>query len=86
MNVTFYNINDTILDVSWVPNSHYSGIHGLLKLTFPKKIATNITSKIIILDTDLIFTTDIFELWQIFKQFSNKQVTNSYKEDNYINS
>lgn len=72
VNVTFYNITETISDVRWVPNSHYSGIYGLLKLTFPKLVHS--TKKIIILDTDLTFNSDIVELWQFFKLFSYKQV------------
>lgn len=72
VNVTFYNITDVISDVRWVPNSHYSGIYGLLKLTFPKLIYS--TNKIIVLDTDLTFNSDIIELWRFFKLFSYKQV------------
>lgn len=72
MNVTFYNITETISDVRWVPNSHYSGIYGLLKLTFPKLVYS--TKKIIVLDTDLTFKSDILELWRLFKFFSYEQV------------
>lgn len=86
MNVTFYDINEYIQDVRWVPNGHYSGIYGLIKLTFPKIIPIDVTDKIIILDTDLIFNSDIFELWKLFDDFKQKQVKNiiEYKKVNYL--
>lgn len=31
------------------------------------------TTKIIVLDTDLTFVGDIFELWQIFNKFNSQQ-------------
>lgn len=67
----------------WVPNSHYSGIYGLLKLTFPKLIYS--TNKIIVLDTDLTFNSDIYELWKFFKFFNYKQVCLNLKESNLFN-
>lgn len=79
VNVTFYNITETVSDVRWVPNSHYSGIYGLLKLTFPKLIPLNATRKILVLDTDLTFNSNIYELWQLFKCFNYKQVRNETK-------
>lgn len=74
VNVSFYDINNTILDVKWVPNSHYSGVYGLLKITFPKIIKPSITNKIIILDTDLIVTGDVADLWELFNKFNPHQV------------
>lgn len=74
VNVTFYDINETVDDVRWVPNSHYSGIYGLMKLQFPKIIPKDVTNRIIILDTDLIFTSDIYELWRFFDSFNYQQV------------
>lgn len=78
VNVSFYDINGSILDVRWVPNSHYSGMHGLLKLVFPKVLPSSVTNKLIVIDTDLTFTSDIFELWQLFEKFSHKQVSSSF--------
>jgi hypothetical protein len=62
-----------VQDVRWVPNSHYSGIFGLLKLVFPKIVPLNVTKKIVVLDTDLTFLSDIQELWKIFDKFNSKQ-------------
>lgn len=73
VSVNFYNISDYLSDVRWVPNAHYSGMYGLLKLLFPKIVPLNITDRIIILDTDLTFTGDIHKLWQEFDKFNKKQ-------------
>ncbi|NXC16893.1 LARG2 glucuronyltransferase, partial [Corythaeola cristata] len=61
------------LEVSWIPNKHYSGIYGLMKLTLTKALPSNL-SKVIVLDTDITFATDIAELWAVFGKFSDKQV------------
>ncbi|KAJ6667179.1 hypothetical protein lerEdw1_017157 [Lerista edwardsae] len=60
-------------EVSWIPNKHYSGIYGLMKLTLTKALPSDL-SKVIVLDTDITFATDIGELWAIFGKFSDKQV------------
>ena len=56
--VHFYLSNDVVKDVDWIPNKHYSGIYGLLKLTLPKVLPESL-EKVIVLDTDLILATDI---------------------------
>ncbi|NXE56515.1 LARG2 glucuronyltransferase, partial [Casuarius casuarius] len=83
VHVSFYNAEDLKLplppffpnspEVSWIPNKHYSGIYGLMKLTLTKALPSNL-SKVIVLDTDITFATDIAELWAIFGKFSDKQV------------
>ncbi|NXG77613.1 LARG2 glucuronyltransferase, partial [Baryphthengus martii] len=60
-------------EVSWIPSKHYSGIYGLMKLTLTKALPSNL-SKVIVLDTDITFATDIAELWAVFGKFSDKQV------------
>jgi glycosyltransferase-like protein LARGE len=52
-------------DVSWVPNKHYSGIYGLLKLTLPKILPDSL-KKVIVLDTDVILANDISKVSYIF--------------------
>ena len=32
----FYAAEPVLADVAWIPNKHYSGVYGLLKLTLPK--------------------------------------------------
>ena len=56
-------------EVSWIANKHYSGIYGLMKLTLTKALPSNL-SKVIVLDTDITFATDIAELWGIFQKFT----------------
>ncbi|CAH1993995.1 unnamed protein product [Acanthoscelides obtectus] len=71
--VTFYDMNDFLHDVRWIPNSHYSGVHGLMKLVFPKVIPLTVTDKILVLDTDLTVVNDIYDLWKLFRKFTGKQ-------------
>ncbi|KAJ8941397.1 hypothetical protein NQ314_010397, partial [Rhamnusium bicolor] len=73
VNITFYDINIYTSEVRWVPNSHYSGIHGLLKLVFPRIVPINVTSRLLVLDTDLTVVSDIYDLWKMFSKFNNKQ-------------
>ncbi|KAM6130832.1 xylosyl- and glucuronyltransferase LARGE2 [Pterocles gutturalis] len=73
VHVSFYNAEDLKPEVSWIPNKHYSGIYGLMKLTLTKALPSNL-SKVIVLDTDITFATDIAELWAVFGKFSDKQV------------
>ena len=34
--VTFYPASSVKEDIEWIPNKHYSGIYGLMKLVLPK--------------------------------------------------
>ena len=56
--VSFYMIEEVVDDVSWIPNKHYSGIYGLLKLTLPKLLPKHL-DKTIVLDTDVTLANDI---------------------------
>ncbi|KAK6294804.1 hypothetical protein J4Q44_G00356340 [Coregonus suidteri] len=71
--VSFYDADELKSEVSWIPNKHYSGIYGLMKLTLTKALPSDLT-KVIVLDTDITFATDIAELWAIFRKFTDKQV------------
>lgn len=55
-------IDEVVDDVSWIPNKHYSGIYGLLKLTLPK-ILPNHLDKTIVLDTDVTLANDISKVF-----------------------
>lgn len=68
----FYNAEDVVDDVAWIPNKHYSGVYGLLKLTLPK-ILPKTLEQVIILDTDVTFATDIGKLWSLFQNFEASQ-------------
>lgn len=73
MEVSFYLADSVVPDVSWIPNKHYSGVYGLMKLTLPKVLPSSL-QRVIVLDTDVTFATDIAELWKIFSQLREKQV------------
>ncbi|KAL7647737.1 UNVERIFIED_CONTAM: hypothetical protein RMT77_001346 [Armadillidium vulgare] len=70
--VSFYLTDNLATDVSWVPNKHYSGLFGLMKLTLIKALPVSL-SKVIVLDTDIIVNADIAELWALFTKFNSKQ-------------
>lgn len=55
-------------EVSWIPNKHYSGIYGLMKLVLTKTLPSSL-QRVIVLDTDITFATDIAELWAVFHKF-----------------
>ncbi|XP_066945439.1 xylosyl- and glucuronyltransferase LARGE2s-like isoform X2 [Macrobrachium rosenbergii] len=70
--VSFYLTDNLAADVSWVPNKHYSGVFGLMKLTLNKALPASL-KKVIVLDTDITVATDIAELWNLFAKFGPKQ-------------
>lgn len=44
-----------------------------MKLTLPKVLPQSLP-KVIVLDTDVTFATDIAELWKLFSKLQHKQV------------
>ena len=64
--VSFYMIDEVVDDISWIPNKHYSGIYGLLKLTLPKILPRSL-DKTIVLDTDVTLANDISKV-KLFQQ------------------
>lgn len=84
VNYTFYDMVEFVDDVKWVPNSHYSGIFGMLKLVFPKIVPLSVTDRILILDTDLTVVEDIYELWRHFENFGESQVVIYIVYFNYV--
>lgn len=71
VNVTFYGAEIWMPKVSWIPNTHYSGIYGLLKLILPDAIQED---KILVLDTDVTVMSDVYSLWKMFESFSTAQI------------
>lgn len=76
--VSFYDADDHLSEVSWISNTHYSGVYGLLKLIIPKIIQHTVTKRIIVIDTDLIFLDDIAKLWKLFDSFNHSQVSSKF--------
>ena len=60
-------------DIAWIPNKHYSGVYGLLKLTLPRILPSSM-AKVIVVDVDVTFAADVAELWAIFTTMSPQQV------------
>ncbi|XP_025034676.1 xylosyl- and glucuronyltransferase LARGE1 isoform X3 [Pelodiscus sinensis] len=71
--IDFYDADELKSEVSWIPNKHYSGIYGLMKLVLTKTLPSNL-ERVIVLDTDITFATDIAELWAVFHKFKGQQV------------
>ncbi|NP_001277702.1 xylosyl- and glucuronyltransferase LARGE2 isoform 3 precursor [Mus musculus] len=71
--VSFYDAEELKPLVSWIPNKHYSGLYGLMKLVLPSILPPSL-ARVIVLDTDVTFSSDIVELWALFDHFSDKQV------------
>ncbi|XP_040836267.1 LARGE xylosyl- and glucuronyltransferase 2 isoform X1 [Ochotona curzoniae] len=71
--VSFYAADLLKPQVAWIPNKHYSGVYGLMKLVLPAILPANLT-RVIVLDTDVTFASDIAELWALFAEFSDEQV------------
>lgn len=63
--VSIYSAEEAAKQVSWIPNFHYSGIYGLLKLTLTEALPPHV-DRIIVLDTDVTVCADVAELWQFF--------------------
>ena len=73
ISVSFYLADNLQSDVSWVPNKHYSGVYGLMKLVLPKALPQHL-DKVIVLDTDITFATDIAELWKLFSKMTKEAI------------
>ncbi|KAM4848742.1 xylosyl- and glucuronyltransferase LARGE2 isoform 2-T2 [Urocitellus parryii] len=73
LGVSFYHADQLKPQISWIPNKHYSGLYGLMKLVLPGILPPGL-ARVIVLDTDVTFASDIAELWALFAHFSDKQV------------
>ena len=65
-----WHLHQVVPEVSWIPNKHYSGVFGLLKLTLPTILPAGL-ARVIVLDTDVTFAADIGRLWAAFAQFGS---------------
>ncbi|EHB00272.1 Glycosyltransferase-like protein LARGE2, partial [Heterocephalus glaber] len=73
LGVSFYDADQLKPHISWIPNKHYSGLYGLMKLVLLSVLPPGL-AQVIVLDTDVTFAADIAELWALFADFSDKQV------------
>eukprot|EP00795_Rhopilema_esculentum_P011669 gene11669-21919_t len=67
--VSFYDTEKLRQHIEWIPNRHYSGIYGLMKLTLTDTLPETL-DQVVVLDTDVFFLADIAELWSQFHNFS----------------
>lgn len=72
VNVSFYSLAKAIGMVDWIPNTHYSGVFGLAKLTLVDILPSSLHA-VIVLDTDLLLTADIGELWKFVKRLQRDE-------------
>ena len=70
--VSFYAIKSASDAVSWIPNSHYSGIYGLMKLTLVKMLPESL-DQVIVLDTDLMLMENVASLWKFFSEIRRRR-------------
>ncbi|XP_065909688.1 xylosyl- and glucuronyltransferase LARGE2s-like [Dysidea avara] len=67
VNTSYYKVDDYAARVTMIDNAHYSGVYGLMKLVLPEALPVSL-SQVIVLDTDLTFTTDVTLLWRIMSK------------------
>lgn len=65
--VSFYPLSRATDAVKWIPNTHYSGVYGLAKLTLASILPASLSAAIV-LDTDLMLSADIGVLWGFAKR------------------
>lgn len=70
VNLTYYKAEKWVPKVSWIPNKHYSGVYGLLKLILPDAMRED---KVLVFDTDVTVLNDVSLLWQMFEKFTSDQ-------------
>ncbi|XP_041911115.1 LARGE xylosyl- and glucuronyltransferase 2 isoform X3 [Arvicola amphibius] len=72
--IRFYDAEELKPLISWIPNKHYSGLYGLMKLVLPSILPLSL-ARVVVLDTDVTFSSDIAELWALFAHFSGEAPT-----------
>ena len=70
--VSFYMDSSYISEVSWIKNTHYSGVYGLLKLMIPDILPVSV-KKAVVFDVDMIMNDDINSLLMYFEMFNKDQ-------------
>lgn len=76
VNFSFYSAEKHSQEINWIPNKHYSGLFGLLKLILTNMLPQWL-EKVVVLDTDVTFASDVALLWATFSTFSSDQVHSS---------
>ena len=69
MEVSFYSTEDIINNVQWTQGEEI----GYLKLAIKHVLPVNL-EKVVVVEPDVIFTSNVAELWDLFRSFSPAQV------------
>ena len=62
-NASFYSLPDSVEAVKWIPHSPNSSVYALAKLTFVSILPSSLKAALL-LDTDVMLTSDIGGLWE----------------------
>lgn len=73
MDFSFYSVENVTSQVKYLPNTHYSGVNGMVKILLPQVLPASL-EKVICLDLDVVLSLDVAELWDFFSAFTDKQV------------
>ena len=76
---TFYAAQRHLKAVAWIPNAHYSGVFGLLKLIVADILPSHVR-RCVVLDTDIAVNSDMEELWKFFDDFEPAQAIGAAPE------
>ena len=78
LTVTTHVLTNHTAEIAWVRTSHSSSMFGLSKLIYERLLPD--VSRIIAIDTDLIFNADIAHLWALFDDFDEQQMIGAVEQ------
>ena len=67
---SLYPVEGLQKEIEWIPNAHYSGYFGLMKLVLLNILPVD---SVITLDTDITVVNDIQKLWNYFSDIKRKK-------------
>ncbi|KAL5111621.1 LARGE xylosyl and glucuronyltransferase 2 [Taenia crassiceps] len=71
--VYFYSIANFLSLVNWIPNAHYSGDYGLMKLVISDVLPCTI-KKVILLDLDTLVEGNLISIWKSAETFEKEEI------------
>uniref|UniRef100_A0A0N5AQ35 Glycosyltransferase-like protein LARGE1 n=1 Tax=Syphacia muris TaxID=451379 RepID=A0A0N5AQ35_9BILA len=71
--VNFYNSSEVTSLIDWIPNHHYSGIYGLMKITFTELLPKTV-DRLLVLDTDVMLVSNVEGLWSFWEGLSEQNL------------
>ena len=72
LSVSFHLLLDYTAEIAWVRTAHASGPYGLSKLIYERLLLD--VDRVIAIDTDLVFDSDIAVLWGLFQSFNQTNI------------